>query len=239
MSERILIVEDEEHIAKGIELNLKAEGFQTQIIADGLQAVDSILQNEPALVVLDVMLPGASGFDVCDRVRAAGSRVPILFLTVRDAEDDRVHGLELGGDDYMIKPFSVRELVQRIRTLLRREQWYRRHPPTGAIYEFCTFRVDFTAYKAWTPDGVVSLTQKECMLLKLLVENEGIVVTRDQILDQIWGYDRYPTSRSVDNLITRLRKIFEDDPKQPQHIQTIYGAGYRFSARPTLNGDSV
>jgi two-component system alkaline phosphatase synthesis response regulator PhoP len=228
MPERILVVEDEESIAKGLKLNLEAEGFQAEIVGNGLTAIDEILKNEPAAVILDVMLPGASGFDVCDRVRGAGSRVPILFLTARSAEDERVKGLELGGDDYMTKPFSVRELISRVRTILRREQWYRQSPGGGDLIEFGGNRVDFTAYKAWTHDGVIALTQKECMLLKLLVEHQGHVVERDAILDHVWGYDRFPTSRTIDNLITRLRKYFESDPKQPVHIQTVYGVGYKF-----------
>lgn len=233
MPERILIVEDEASIAKGLRINLEAEGFAVDVIADGLEAIDAILLNEPSAVVLDIMLPGASGFEVCDRVRSAGSRVPILFLTARGAEDDRVRGLELGGDDYMTKPFSVRELVTRIRAMLRREQWYRQSPRAGDRIEFGGNRVDFTAYKAWTRDGVITLTQKECMLLKLLVEREGQVVERDLILDHVWGYDRFPTSRTIDNLITRLRKYFEIDPKEPQFIQTIYGAGYKFVREET------
>jgi two-component system alkaline phosphatase synthesis response regulator PhoP len=139
-----------------------------------------------------------------------------------------VRGLELGGDDYMTKPFSIRELISRIRTMLRREGWYRQSPRTGDMIEFGSNRVDFSAYKAWTRDGVITLTQKECMLLKLLVEHEGQVVERDTILDHVWGYDRFPTSRTIDNLITRLRKYFESDPKEPAYIQTVYGAGYKF-----------
>jgi two-component system, OmpR family, alkaline phosphatase synthesis response regulator PhoP len=230
--ERILVVEDETHIAKGLKLNLEAEGFRVDVVTDGLAAIHSILENEPDAVILDVMLPGASGFEVCERVRQSGSRVPILFLTVRGSEDDRVLGLELGGDDYMTKPFSIRELITRIRTMLRRQRWYRQSPQSGDVITFGANTVDFTAYKATTPDGVIALTQKECMLLKLLVENDGQVVARETILDQVWGYDRYPTSRTIDNLITRLRKYFEKDPKQPRYFQTVYGAGYRFASNP-------
>lgn len=230
MPERILIVEDEEHIAKALKLNLEVEGFEAQIVGDGLRAVDEILTQPPSLVLLDIMLPGASGFEVCDRVRREGSRVPILFLTARDTEDDRVQGLELGGDDYMTKPFSLRELLQRVRAILRRQEWYRQVPPEGAGYQFADNRIDFEACKAWTRDGEITLTQKECMLLKLLVENEGKIISRDTILDKLWGYDRYPSTRTVDNLVLRLRKYFERDPKDPKHIQTFYGAGYRFTA---------
>jgi DNA-binding response OmpR family regulator len=233
MAERILIVEDEEHIAKGLQLNLEAEGYSACIVGDGPSAMEEILNNEPDLVLLDVMLPGASGFTVCDTVRGKGSRVPILFLTARGAEDDRVRGLELGGDDYMTKPFSVRELLLRIKAILRREEWYRHEPVQGGIYVFGTNRVDFAAYKAWTLEGEITLTQKECMLFKALVENEGRVVERDVILNKVWGYDRYPSTRTIDNLVLRLRKYFERDPKHPRHIHSLYGAGYKFTAQET------
>jgi two-component system alkaline phosphatase synthesis response regulator PhoP len=233
MAEKILIVEDEAHISSGIKLNFEVEGFEAEIVEDGLTAIRRILDQEHDLIILDVMLPGASGFEVCDKVRAQGSRVPILFLTARGSEDDRVRGLELGGDDYMTKPFSIRELLQRARAILRREEWYRQKPGSGNLFEFGPNRVDFGAYKATTPDGELTLTQKECMLFKLLVENEGDVVDRDKILDHVWGYDRYPSSRTVDNLVFRLRKYFEQDPRNPLHIHTIYGAGYRFTAQPT------
>jgi two-component system, OmpR family, alkaline phosphatase synthesis response regulator PhoP len=232
MPDRILIVEDEESIAKALKLNLEVEGFEAKTMADGLRAVDEILSQPPSLVLLDIMLPGLSGFEVCDRVRQQGSRVPILFLTARDAEDDRVRGLELGGDDYMTKPFSLRELLHRVRAILRRQEWYQAAPPQGSRLEFGGNRVDFEACKAWTREGEVTLTQKECMLLKLLVENEGKIISRDTILDKVWGYDRYPSTRTIDNLILHLRKIFEPDPRVPRHIQTFYGAGYRFTIAP-------
>ena len=232
MPERILIVEDEESIAKVLKLNLEAESFLARIIDDGKQAIEEILRDPPDLVLLDVMLPSASGFEVCDTVRGKGSRVPILFLTARSSEDDRIRGLELGGDDYVLKPFSMKEVLLRIRALLRREVWYRTAPAPGNEYSFDGNRVDFAAYKAWTREGEVTLTQKECMLLKLLVENEGKVVDRDSILDKVWGYDRYPSTRTIDNLVLHLRKYFEDDPKQPRHLHSIYGAGYKFTREP-------
>ncbi len=233
MPERVLIVEDEDSIARGLQLNLEAEGFAARIVGDGKLAIAEILRDPPDLVLLDVMLPGASGFEVCDTVRSKGSRVPILFLTARTEEDDRVRGLELGGDDYMTKPFSIRELLIRMRAILRREDWYKQSPGRGSEYSFSGNRVDFQAYKASTREGEVALTQKECMLLKLLVENEGKVVDRDTILDKVWGYDRYPSTRTIDNLILHLRKYFEEDPKHPRHLHSIYGAGYKFTHEPT------
>lgn len=229
MADSILIVEDEEHIAKGIQFNLEAEGFSTKVIADGLEAIRAILEEQPDLVILDVMLPGADGFSVCDKVRTKGSRVPILFLTVRDMEDDRIRGLELGGDDYMTKPFSVRELIHRIRAILRREEWYRQSSSADNILEFGGNRIDFAAFKVWTRGGEIQLTQKECMLLKLLAQRQGQVVDRDTILNTVWGYNRYPSTRTIDNLVLRLRKVLEKDPKHPKHLQTLYGAEYKLT----------
>jgi DNA-binding response OmpR family regulator len=229
LANSIFIVEDEVHIAKGIQFNLEAEGFSTKVIPNGLEAIRSILDEQPDLVILDVMLPGTDGFTVCDKVRTEGSRVPILFLTVRDMEDDRIRGLELGGDDYMTKPFSIRELLHRIRAILRREEWYQQSSGEENILEFGGNRIDFAAYKVWTREGEIQLTQKECMLLKLLAEHQGKVVDRDTILNTVWGYDRYPSTRTIDNLVLRLRKILEKDPKKPKHLQTLYGAGYKFT----------
>lgn len=228
MNQRILIVEDEEHIAEGLRLNLEPEGFIVRHAADGISAIDIIMQDQPDLVILDIMLPGASGFEVCDTVRNRGSRVPIMFLTARNSEDARVKGLELGGDDYMTKPFSIRELIHRIRAILRRGEWYRQSAADGPVFHIGKNKVNFESYTAQTPSGDITLTQKECMVLKLLVENQGKVVTRDTILERVWGYDRYPSTRTIDNLILRLRKYFETDPKHPQYIHSLYGAGYKF-----------
>src|SRR4030066_2063417 len=153
MPERILIVEDEEHIAKGLQLNLDAEGFSTRIVGNGQKAIEEILRDSPDLVLLDVMLPGASGFEVCNAVRAKDNRTPILFLTARGSEDDRIKGLELGGDDYMTKPFSVRELLLRIRAILRRAEWYHQTTTPGNEICFGDSKVDFSAYKAQTRQG--------------------------------------------------------------------------------------
>jgi len=232
MGYRILIVEDEAHIAKGVEINLKAEGYETEIIGNGLEAIEAITSNPPDLVLLDIMLPGASGFEVAEKVRASLIRTPILFLTARDREEDKIRGLELGGDDYLTKPFSLKELLVRVQAILRRQSWYEQKPRLGNIFRFGENEVDFAAYSAKTSKGDIILTQKECMLLKLLVEKEGEVVSRETILDVVWGYDRYPTSRTVDNLILNLRRYFEKDTKNPQHLLTQYGAGYRFVSTP-------
>jgi len=232
--ERILIVEDEEHIASGLKLNLEVEGFETEHAADGLTALAMIRSGGHDLVLLDVMLPGMSGFDVCESARTEGIQVPILFLTARDSDDARVRGLELGGDDYVTKPFSIRELILRIRAILRRGDWYRKTPEQGNSLAVGRCQVDLAAYSAQTPTGRETLTQKECMILKFLAEREGQVVSRDEILERIWGYDRYPSTRTIDNLIVRLRKLLEEDPRHPRHLHTVYAAGYKFTASPSM-----
>lgn len=233
MSERILIVEDELHIAEGLKLNLEGEGFETSHVADGLSAISEIRTSAHDLVLLDVMLPGASGFEVCETIRSEGNHIPILFLTARDSDDARIHGLELGGDDYITKPFSIRELIQRVRAMFRRSEWYRSELAQGNVLEIGRCRVDLSAYVARTPNENVQLTQKECMILKFLVEREGQVVTRDEILEKVWGYDRYPSTRTIDNLMVRLRKYLEEDPRRPRYLHTVYAAGYKYTGDST------
>lgn len=228
MPQHILIVEDEEGIALGLQLNLERDGFATSLATDGETGLQMILEDDPDLVLLDVMLPKMSGFEVCERVRKRGNRVPILFLTARDMIDDRVKGLELGGDDYLTKPFSMDELRVRIRAMLRRQEWYVEPTAGGDIVEFGGNRVDLAAYRATTAEGEITLSQKETMVLKLLIEHDGKVVDRATILNRVWGEETYPTARTVDNIILNLRRRFEQDPKQPRHILTHYGAGYSF-----------
>jgi two-component system, OmpR family, alkaline phosphatase synthesis response regulator PhoP len=228
MSHRILIVEDEEAIALGLQLNLERDGHSTELAVDGEAALTMIADWKPDLVLLDVMLPKLSGFDVCDQVRKDGNRVPILFVTAKDLLDDRVKGLELGGDDYITKPFMMDELRVRIKAMLRRQRWYESVPEEGTVIEFGGNKVDLSAYRATTPDGQVMLTQKETMVLKLLIESDGKVIDRGTILNKVWGEEMYPSARTVDNIILNLRRHFEDDPKTPKHIFTHYGAGYSF-----------
>lgn len=231
---QILIVEDERHIADAVKLHLEAAGHSCQHVDNGDTALREILEGHAEFVLLDVMLPGLDGFEVCRRAREQGSRLPILFLTARDLEDDRVSGLEAGGDDYLTKPFSMRELLARIETMLRRQAWYEQRPAAESpLFEFGGHRVHFDSYEATLAGGErVRLTQKECMLLKLLVEKDGAVVERGEILDRIWGYENYPSTRTVDNLVLHLRKIFELDPSSPQHFLSVYRVGYRFVRDP-------
>jgi two-component system alkaline phosphatase synthesis response regulator PhoP len=230
---RILIVEDEEHIAEALLLHLEGAGHSCRHVDNGDTALRVILEGGHDLVLLDVMLPGLDGFEVCRRAREKGALLPILFLTAKDLESDRVTGLELGGDDYLTKPFSTRELLARNDVMLRRQSWYMAPPAGGATLEFSGHEVNFESYEARLASGDrLRLTQKECMLLKLLAEKDGTVVERAEILDRIWGYENYPSTRTVDNLVLHLRKYFENDPSDPRHFLSVYRVGYRFVRNP-------
>lgn len=226
----ILVVEDEPHLAAGISENLEAEGYHTTVVGDGRAALDRARVGAYDLVVLDVMLPGLDGFTVCRQLRSEGNRVPILFLTAKGSPPDRIRGLEAGGDDYLAKPFHLRELLLRIRAILRRRGTAASAlPPAQSVLTFgegCV--VDFASYEATGPGGKAALTQKEAALLRLLAEEEGRVVSRAEILNRVWGRDVFPTTRTIDNFIVRFRRIFETEPEAPRHFQTVRSVGYRF-----------
>jgi len=227
---RILLVEDEVHLAKGIQFNLEAEGYQVEVIGDGSAAAERLTQPEPAdvdLVVLDVMLPGLDGFAVADRARAAGNFVPILMLTAKSLPEDIVQGLSAGADDYLAKPFDLAVLLARVKGLLRRRDWARGNqegPETAKIGEA---QVDFKRFEIRRSDETIRLTLLEAMLLKLLVQNAGRVVSKAEILEKVWNVHPDTQTRAVDNFIVRLRKYVEADPRSPRHIHTVRGAGYR------------
>ncbi len=229
MGSRILIVEDEKHLAEALAHNLKFEGYTPVVAGDGETALEKLAGEEFDLVVLDVMLPGISGFEVCDRIRESGNRVPVLFLTARNTDADRLAGLRHGGDDYMTKPFLLEELVLRIRGILRRQEWYQTPVAERGIFKFGDNEVNFRTFKAKGPRGEVQLTEKECMLIKLLVERQGQVVSRELILERVWGYRYGSSSRTIDNFIVRLRRYFEQDPRNPKFIHSVRGVGYRFT----------
>ncbi len=225
MKGRILIVEDEEHIAEVVQDNLRDEGFETAWAADGEDGLELARGGSWDLVLLDVRLPGIDGFEVCRRLRARGDTTPVLFLTALRDPDSRVRGLEIGGDDYLPKPFHLAELLARVRGMLRRRAWYARQPldPRPRVGEA---EVDLGAREVRRAGEVTRLSEKEAMILRLLLERRGETVTRDQILDTVWGYDAYPTPRTIDNFIVRLRKAVEPDPEDPRHLLTVRGAGY-------------
>ncbi len=229
----ILVCDDEDHLARGIAENLVAEGYAVTTVGDGLAALNQIVTGGHDLVLLDVMMPGLDGYAVCERARAEGVTTPILFLTAKGSVDDRVRGLEAGGDDYLPKPFHLQELLARVKGILRRQTWY--EGTTAAAGEKISFGdnlVDLRRFAGRAFDGSEQqLTQKEAMILKALAERDGEVVSREELLDRAWGYELFPSTRTIDNFILRLRKRFEPDPERPRYFHTVRGIGYRFTSR--------
>jgi two-component system alkaline phosphatase synthesis response regulator PhoP len=227
----VLVVEDDPHLAAGVTENLRAEGYEVSSAGDGNQALAWLGHNSCALIVLDVGLPGVDGFVVCRTLREQGNSTPVLFLTARGDPADRVRGLESGGDDYLAKPFHLQEFLLRVRAILRRWEWYRSASATAStsVLSFGGNQVDFRAFRARAWNGETQeLTEKEAMILKVLAEHAGQIVSREDLLERVWGYDVFPSTRTVDNFILRLRKRFEKDPANPRHFLTVWGVGYRF-----------
>jgi len=227
---RILVVDDEVNLADGIRENLEAEGYATEVSHDGREALERIHHGRFDLILLDVMMPQLDGLQVCATIRREGLQTPVLFLTVKSDPEDRIRGLEAGGDDYLAKPFHLKELLLRVAAILKRNAWYDDNQATVA---FAGNTINFRTYHArsWD-DAEHSLTHKEAMILKLLVERESAIVTREEILDKVWGYEVFPSTRTVDNFIVRLRKRFERNPEAPAHFHTVRGVGYRFTIEP-------
>lgn len=222
---RILIVEDEKEMALGLKDNFEFEGYDVQIAEDGESAIEKTQAYKPHLIILDIMLPKKSGYDVCRELRSKGIQTPVIMLTARGEEIDKILGLELGADDYITKPFSVRELLSRVKAVLRRA------PSTQqsvSIYQIGKLTIDLAHLSAQNENGEVELSHKEFEILKYFIEHQGEIISRDQFLDKVWGYEHYPTSRTVDNYIVKLRKAIEEDPVHPKHIITVYGIGYKF-----------
>jgi two-component system alkaline phosphatase synthesis response regulator PhoP len=222
---RILIVDDEPEMVRGLEDNLRYEGYQTLSARNGKEGLALALKEGPDLILLDVMMPEMSGWDVCRALREKGIDVPVIMLTARGEEVDRVLGLELGADDYVTKPFSLRELLARVRAVLRRPGPRQR----AEQYTFGDVRLHLRGRQAFKAGKEIRLTRKEFDLLRYLVEHRGEVVTRDRLLDEVWGYDHFPTTRTVDTHVLRLRQKFENDPERPVYILTVHGQGYRFA----------
>ncbi len=229
----ILLVEDDPNVADGLLINLEAEGYQVVHVDDGSQVMSEFEKGDFDLVLMDIMLPGEDGLSLCKKIRKSGSVVPVLFITARDQTDQKVEGLLAGGDDYITKPFDVNELMARIQGIFRRQAWLASGDKVLESFEFNGRYINFKTYEAKGPGGEFILTRKECMVMKYLIERTGEVVSRDQLLDAVWGYHTYPTSRTIDNFILKLRKIFEDDPKNNEYIETIRGVGYRFLSKKT------
>ena len=229
MKRRILVVEDDAHLADGLRINLELDGFEPLLAGSAEEGLDLWRNGGVDLILLDVMLPGQDGFEFCRQVRAAGDRVPVLFLTARSAGDDRIRGLEEGGDDYIVKPFDLQELLARIKSMFRRQDWLHQQQVTDQLV-IGNSTVDLRRYTADTAHGTVKLKEKEVMILRVLAERRGEPVDRDTILDRVWGFGAYPTTRTVDNFILSLRKHLETNPARPRFIQTVHGVGYRLAA---------
>ena len=231
---QILLVEDEAHLADGLRFNLEAEGHDVEIAEEGRSAIEWLTERERRfdLVILDLMLPELSGFEVCRRARAAGNLVPILILTAKDSMQDLVRGLEDGADDYLTKPFHLDELLVRVRGLLRRRRWDGVPPDAGSAprsERVGDVTVHFDRFELAGPRGRVELTTREMGLLRALIEREGTAVTRGELLEEIWGLRPDTKTRVVDSFIVRLRRYIEPDPTQPRHIVSVRGHGYRLN----------
>lgn len=223
---RILIVDDEPAILRGLTDNLKREMHEVLTAVDGEAAYRLIKEKKPDLVILDLMLPKLSGYEVCRQIRAEGVTTPILMLTARGEETDRVIGLDMGADDYVTKPFSVRELLARVRALLRRSQ---KPKPSVDRLEVDDVTIDFRKYEARKAGKPFDMTRREFQLLEALVARAGEVVGRDELLDQVWGLEAYPTTRTIDNHIATLRSKLEKNPAEPQRLLTVRGVGYKWT----------
>jgi len=226
MEEKILIIEDEEDLVKGLKLNLADEGYKVDWASNGEEGLRKAMEETPDLIILDIMLPKKNGLDVCRELRQKHVTIPIIMLTAKGEEIDKVVGLEIGADDYMTKPFSIRELLARIKAHLRREK--REAKTIPEVYCFGDAEIDFTHFKVKHKDKQLDLTSLEVEILKYFIAHQGEVITREVLLDKIWGYDIYPTTRTIDNHILKLRKKIETDPSHPKYILSIYGEGYRF-----------
>lgn len=227
---RILLVEDEQSLADTIRLNLELEGYKVSTANDGKKALKAFKQERFNLIILDVMLPEMDGFTVCEAIRLDNSEVPILMLTAKNASADRVNGLKMGADDYLTKPFNLEELLLRINNLLKRSlrNGETKHT-SGNQYQLSDYNINFGEMTIEQTDGKkINLTKKENALLKLLIDRKNEVVSREHILETVWGYDIYPSTRTIDNFIVTFRKYFEPDPGNPKYFHSVRGVGYRF-----------
>jgi len=232
MKRHILIVEDEEHLADALAHNLQFEGYATTVGHDGEEGLRLAQAMKFDLILLDIMMPKLDGIEVCRRIRSSGSRVPILFLTAKASDADRILGLKVGADDYIPKPFLLEELILRIQGIFRRDDWYHSASEDSEMLRFGDNEINFRTFDADAKGRHFRLTEKECMLMKLLAERRNQVVSREEILERVWGYRFSTSSRTIDNFIVRLRRYFEHDPKHPEYIHSERGVGYRFTQEP-------
>ena len=222
---RILVIEDDPAILQGLSTSLELEQYEVLTASDGIKGYALAKREQPDLILLDIMLPGKNGYAICRDLRSEGVQTPILMLTSKSDEIDKVMGLEGGADDYVTKPFSVRELLARVRAILRRA------PEVAVEMEFIAFgnvTVDFRKMELLKAGSAVRMSARELEVLRFLASHEGEVITREMLLDKVWGYENFPTTRTVDNYILSIRKKIEDDPAHPSHLLTMHTAGYKF-----------
>jgi len=222
---KILIVEDQKDMVTGLVFNLEAQGYEVSAAYDGEAGLASVERDKPDLIILDIMLPKKDGFEVCRELRRQGLDIPILMLTARKEEADKVRGLEIGADDYLTKPFGLSEFLARVKALLRRGSG---KDVQLENYRFGTVELDFKNYRATKDGAPVDLTQREFEMMRLFVKNRDKVISRNRFLNEIWGYDRFPTTRTVDAHMASLRQKLEADPEHPRFIVTAHGLGYKF-----------
>lgn len=222
---KILIIEDDPAVSKGLEISLKKESYESLTESDGEKGYQRALKVKPGLILLDIMLPNKNGFDICKDLRLNGHNFPIIMLSAKAEEADKVIGFELGADDYVTKPFSVKELMARVKAILRRRSVILNE---FANFSFDDVTLDFAKLEAKKGNKKIEMSLKEYEILKYIIRHEGNIVSRNDLLDEVWGYESFPTTRTVDNYILMLRKKIETDPSHPKHILTFHSAGYKF-----------
>jgi two-component system alkaline phosphatase synthesis response regulator PhoP len=226
----ILLVEDEENLHEALKLNLELEGYDVTSVFDGAAALKTVEQEYFDLIILDVMLPEMDGISVAETIRISNNEVPILILSAKNSSADRVLGLKKGADDYLTKPFNLEELLLRVHKLIDKNKKLQDKSTVGNTYSFGNNLIDFKAQEATNKSGQkIQLSKKETMLLKLLIENKNDVVPREKILQAVWGYNVYPTTRTIDNFILNFRKYFEEDSRNPKYFHSVRGVGYKYS----------
>ncbi|GJL80310.1 MAG: DNA-binding response regulator [Nitrospinaceae bacterium] len=228
-SKKILVVEDETHLAKGLKFNLEREGYEVLVAENGEAALQCMGEQTFDLMILDLMLPKMGGIEVAKKIRESNTRFPILMLSAKSTEEDRAAGLEVGADDYMAKPFHLPELLLRVKGILRRWDWYKEPVQDQETFHFGEMWINFGTGKARGCSKEFFLTVKEALVMKLLISKKGQVVTREELLDKVWGFGPETETRTVDNFIARLRKYFEKKPQKPKHIVTVREKGYQFN----------
>lgn len=226
---QVLVVEDEDHLAAGLKINFELEGYAVSLAATARDAEALFVNHTFDMIILDVMLPDLNGFALCRRLRESGDYTPVIMLTARNAPTDRITGLDVGADDYLAKPFELTELLARVRSVLRRQRWQRRENSAPQWHTFANVKVNFDNHDVLVGDVSLKLTQLELDLLRYFLDHPNRVLSREELLDKVWKLGNYPNTRTVDNFVLRLRKLFEPDPTAPRYFLSVRGSGYKFT----------